>query len=85
MKDIERTIELMCSICGSKQFQVAHDENIDPNDVEDYVEIKCSDCGRICTKEELFEDNEHVIEANIDDMVEDSMKALQKELDKMFK
>jgi len=51
----------------------------------DETEIKCSDCGLITTKEQLIKDNNHIIEANIEDFKEEIIKQLQKDLKKIFK
>lgn len=51
----------------------------------DSTKIKCSDCGRVFTKAELIEENQNVINANIEDIKNEAMKELEKELAKAFK
>lgn len=85
MKDMEMNIKLRCSVCGNDQF-LAVDESIkDINEAEDDIEIKCSDCGRIVTKEQLIEENSSLIDDNIEDFKDEVMKELDKEIRKIFK
>ncbi len=76
MKNYNREIKLFCPICGNDQF-----ESIDTDDAR----VKCSDCQRIYTKEELIDGNQEAIETNIDEVKDELMKDLQKKLKKMFK
>jgi len=85
LKDMEMSISLKCSICGNDQFSTV-DESIDdlldaPNDTL----IKCSDCGRVVTKENFLEENSHIIDANLEDFSQDIMKEVEKDLKKAFK
>ena len=85
MKNIEKRISLQCSICGNDQFSTI-DENIENMmEAPDETEIKCSDCGRIVTKEQLIEENQHIIKANIEDLKEEAVKKLKKEFKNIFK
>jgi hypothetical protein len=36
--------------------------------------VKCSDCGRLTTKEQLFEENSENIDANVEDFKKEIMK-----------
>jgi hypothetical protein len=51
----------------------------------DVTEIKCSDCGRVVTKEQLLEENREIINANIEDFKDDIMNQVHKEFKKIFK
>ena len=51
----------------------------------DDTKIKCSDCGRVFTKAELIEENQDVINANIEDIKNEAMKEIEKELSKALK
>jgi len=85
MKNMQMTICLKCSVCGNDQFS-SIDENIqDISDVESDVEVKCSDCGRIVTKEELLEENSYIIESNLEDFKDEIMKSIKKDFKKIFK
>ena len=74
------SISLMCSICGNDQFSIV-------DDAEDFNEtkVKCSDCGRIIIKEQLIEENSHIIDANVEEFKEEAIRQLQKEIKKIFK
>lgn len=85
MKDMEMSISMKCSVCGNDQFSTFDDSIEDLLNAPDETEVKCSDCGRVTTKEQLIEENSGIIEANIDDFKDDIMKELDKELKKMFK
>lgn len=85
MKDMEKVISMKCNICGNDQFSTV-DENVeDLQNAPDETEVKCSDCGRVTTKEQLIEENSEIIDANMDDFKEEIMKQLQKDFKKMFK
>lgn len=59
--------------------------NSDVELVSDDTILKCSDCGKIFTKEELLELNTEVITANVEDMKEEIAQEIQKEITKLFK
>lgn len=85
MKDLQMTVSLQCSICGNDQF-LAVDERIqDIKEADDNVEVKCSDCGRVTTKEELLEENSHIIDGNIEDFKDEIIKNIRKDFEKMLK
>jgi uncharacterized Zn finger protein len=85
MKNIEKSISMLCSVCGNDQFSTI-DENIeDMMNAPDETEVKCSDCGRVTTKEQLIEENSHVIDANMEDLKKEMMKQVEKKFKKMFK
>lgn len=85
MKDMEMKVSLLCSVCGNDQFSTVDPNIEDMLNAPDETEVKCSDCGRVTTKEQLIEDNSHIINANIEDFKEVIVKQLQKDFKKMFK
>ncbi|MEH6986578.1 MULTISPECIES: ECs_2282 family putative zinc-binding protein [Bacillales] len=85
MKDMEKIVTLKCVVCGNDQFSCVDESIEDIQDAPDEAEVKCSDCGRVTTKEQLFEDNSEVIEANVEDFKEEIVKQLQKDFKKLFK
>lgn len=85
MKDMEKSISMKCSVCGNDQFSTVDESIEDMMNAPDETEVKCSDCGRITTKEQLIEENSHIIDANIEDFKGDIMKQLKKDFKKMFK
>lgn len=85
MKDMEMSIDMKCSVCGNDQFSTVDKSIEDLLSAPDDTEVKCSDCGRIITKEQLIEENNHIIEANIEDFKDEIMKQLQKDIKKIFK
>lgn len=85
MKNFEMNISLQCSICGNDQFSPVDESIEDMHDAPDDTLIKCSDCQRIVTKEQLIEENSNIINANMEDLKEQAIKELEKEIKKMFK
>lgn len=85
MKDFSRKVSLLCSICGNDQFETLDKEYEDMTEAPDSTRFKCSDCGRIFTKAELLDENEEIINANIEDIQNEAVAEVEKELKKMFK
>ena len=85
MKDMKMNITLKCSVCANDQFSTVEENIEDLMDAPDETLIKCSDCGRVVTKEELIEENSHIIDANLEDFKKDIFKEVEKDLKKAFK
>lgn len=85
MKDMEMSISLKCCVCGNDQFSTVDETIEDMLDATDHTLIKCSDCGRVVTKEQIIEENSHIIDANIEDLKKDIVKQVEKDLKKAFK
>ena len=85
MKNMQMEICLKCSVCGNDQFSAIDESIQDISEAEGDVEVKCSDCGKVVTKDELLEENSYIIEANIEDFKNDIMKAIEKDFKKIFK
>ena len=80
-----RKITLHCPICGNDQFSSINDNIDNLSDAPDDAKIKCSDCGSVMTKRELVESNQDIINANIEDIKQEAIKELEKELKKSVK
>ncbi|WP_329736258.1 ECs_2282 family putative zinc-binding protein [Catenibacterium mitsuokai] len=85
MEDLNKKVTLYCDRCGNDQFYFEDTNNSDVELVSDDTILKCSDCGKIFTKEELIELNAEVITANVEDMKEEIVKEVQREINKLFK
>lgn len=85
MEDLNKKVTLYCDRCGNDQFYFEDTNNSDVELVSDDTILKCSDCGKIFTKEELIELNAEVITANVEDMKEEIVKEAQREINKLFK
>lgn len=85
MKTMQMEICLKCSVCGNDQFSAIDESIQDISDADGDVEVKCSDCGKVVTKDELLEENSYIIEANIEDFKNDIMKVIEKDFKKIFK
>jgi len=80
-----RKVTLYCPICGNDQFSFINDYTDNLSDAPDGAKIKCSDCGNVMTKSELIESNQDILNANIEDIKQDAIKELEKELKKSLK
>ena len=80
-----RYVTLYCPVCGNDQFSSLDSETDDLSDAPDGTRIQCADCKCIFTKAELIEANQDIIDANIEEMKEELLKDLEKELKMMFK
>lgn len=82
MKDLSKKISLLCGVCGNSQFMA-----LDCNG-EEFLEFskapvyKCSDCGREISREQLIEENQEMIDANLNDIKIEAVNELKKELQK---
>lgn len=85
MKDLSMTISMKCRVCGNDQFSALESDIVSIDESLDETIVKCSDCGRECSKAELLEDNQHIIDANVEDLKDEAFKQIEKELKKMFK
>ena len=54
MKNLSRNVTLYCDICGNDQFSTIDDLDCELQDAPGETKIKCSDCGKIFTKDELL-------------------------------
>lgn len=79
MKDLDRQVSMICSVCGNDQF--AGDEN----DSSDNATYQCSDCGKIYTKAELIAENEEKINAAVEEIADEAVAEIEKQLKKAFK
>ena len=78
MKDYNKTIQMICSVCGNSEFK--YDSIYNYEDMPDEAKLVCADCGKEYTKVQLLECNEELINENIDDVVDDVIKDIKKEL-----
>jgi uncharacterized Zn finger protein len=85
MKDMEKRISMKCSVCGNDQFATVDKTIENMQEAPDETEVKCSDCGRVTTKEQLLEENSLIIDANVEDFKKEIVKQFEKEIKKMFK
>lgn len=85
MKDLSRSVSLLCPVCGNDQFSAVDNDFEDLSDAPDETRVKCSDCGAIRTKAELIEENQEIINANIEDIKKEAISEIEKELKKAFK
>ena len=85
MKDLSRNVRLYCNICGNDQFESLDEAFANLKEAPETVKMRCSDCGKIFTKEELIKENQGVINANIEDIQNRAVKEMDKELKKALK
>lgn len=85
MKDFIKNVDLLCPLCGNKLFESLDVDFNDLYDASEEVRLKCANCNRIFTKSQLIEQNLDVINDNIEDIKDEALKQMEKEITKMFK
>lgn len=85
MKNLDRSVSMLCPVCGNDQFESLNPEWDDFSDAPDDIEFRCSDCGKIITKEDLLSENSEIIEFAIDELNNDAVKEIENELKKALK
>ena len=71
----KRNISLLCPVCGNPEMEHA----------EDYEIVKCTDCGKELTKDELIQENGSSIDAHVNEIKKEVSKDIQKQLGDIFK
>ncbi len=84
MKDLSRNVKMLCPLCGNDQFVSLDYEFDNLQDFGENARLRCSDCGSIYTKEQLIEENGEVLDNTIEEIKEDAIKEIEKELKKVF-
>ena len=86
-KDYERYVELTCPLCGSTNWSSKDLESNSFMDFPDDHEFTCSYCNGSFKKSEIYEANHELIYNTIQelatDFMKDSLKDLQKEIDRI--
>lgn len=82
MSTERRENKLYCPICGNDQFSSIDEELEDLSDAPDDIRLKCADCQAEFSKSELIEANQDVINANMEEMVEEVIKDFEKRIKK---
>ena len=85
MKDLERKVKLLCPLCGNDQFVSLDEELEDLIHAPDDVRLRCSDCGTEYTKRELIDSNAAIIDTAVDELKQDAVREIEKELKKAMK
>ena len=82
MKNLDRKVTLLCPLCGNDQFSSLDEEFGDLLYAGDDARVRCSDCGSEYTKQELLDSNAAIIDNAVDELAQDAVKELEKELKK---
>lgn len=85
MKNLNRNVSLLCGCCGNDQFETLDIQYGDLRDAPDDTRLKCAYCGIITTKADLLADNEELINANIEDVKNEAVKEIAKDLKNALK
>jgi uncharacterized Zn finger protein len=85
MKDLNRSVTLFCDVCGNDQFSTLDKISCELSEAPDETRMQCSDCGKVFTKAELLEAHQEVINANIEEIKNEAIKEVEKELAKALK
>lgn len=76
-EEYSRKIGLLCPTCGHTQFRYDEDEIMN-----DDCRIECISCGLSMAKAELIERNNNVIDAGVQEMKQEVVQDVKKELRK---
>lgn len=83
MDDLSIQVPLSCPTCGCTEFEY---ETLAPGqDYPDDWPFTCAHCGRTISRVELIEANSESIDATIQDMGDDIVAAMAKDLEKELK
>jgi len=72
-----RSVSLLCSTCGGTQFERDDEMENSP--------IRCNGCSRVFSKDELIQENDEVIQAEIGQMKSDIVADITAQFKKQFK
>lgn len=82
VKDLSRKVLSRCSVCGNSQFMALDCDGKEFMEFSEAPVYRCSDCGREISREQLFEENQEIIDANMNDIKAEEVNELKKELQK---
>lgn len=82
MKDYNRSVKLICPLCGNDGFCSVGEEVEDLLNAPGTTKVQCADCKAIYTKDEIIEANSLIIENAEEEIVEEVMKDFDKQLKK---
>ncbi len=85
MKNLARKVTLLCPLCGNDQFSSLDEEVEDFLHANDDVRVRCSDCGSEYTKREILDGNSAIVDNAVDELAQNAVKELEKELKKAIK
>ncbi|MCH5165886.1 MAG: hypothetical protein J1G01_05745 [Clostridiales bacterium] len=83
LKISDRTVRLICPVCGSDNFNYLNGISFD--DMNDSDTVQCAMCKQTFTKEQILEANQDSIDAEIEAMQDEAISQVVKELNKAFK
>ena len=75
--DYSRSISMKCASCGGTQFEY--------DDEDESSVIRCAECDRVYTRDELMRANQARIDAGIEEMKDDVFEDVRKDLSNIFK
>lgn len=85
MKDINKSVSLLCPICGNDQFESLNPKYSHFIDVPEDIRFRCSDCETVFTKGELLQENSELISIAIDEVKEEAVHELKKDIKAVMK
>ena len=85
MKNLDRKVTLLCPLCGDDQFSSIDVELEELYDADDDARVRCSDCGSEYTKRELIDSNATIIDNAVDEIAQNAVKEIEKELKRAMK
>ncbi len=83
LKISDRTVRLICPVCGCDNF--VYSAGISFDDMDDDNTVQCALCKQIFTKGQIIEANQESINAEIEEIHGEAISQVVKELNKAFK
>lgn len=80
-----KNVSMYCPVCGCNSFKSVENISTPLSETNDNILIKCANCLVKFTKGELKEKNQDIINASINELKQEVIVDLKKELELMLK
>ena len=85
INELSRNVSLICPVCGNDQFRIMGAEDNELKNTSGEVQVQCSDCGAVFSKEEIIEENSEKIDIAIEELKDDIAAEIEKEVKGIFR
>jgi len=84
MKDLSKIIELYCPVCGCQKFTSLDVEFEELINADNSSKLQCENCKKIFSKSEIYDGNQEIINANIEEIGKEAILKLKKQLESSY-
>ena len=85
INELCKNVSLICPVCGNDQFRIMGAEDNELKNMSGEVQVQCSDCGSVFSKEEIIEENSEKIDIAIEELKDDITAEIEKEVKRIFR